>query len=464
MGRAAAFFDLDRTVLTGSSSPVITAALVEAGLAPARRVPGLGILGLVYEHLGENLLVMGLARAAALGTRGWSADRVAAVAAVAGERLVELVAPYVPPLLDQHRRDGVTTVLASTTPEVLIRPLAERLGFDDVIATRYTARDGAFTGALDGPFVWSLGKLAAVRAWAAVHDVDLRESFAYSDSVFDAPLLAAVGHPTAVNPDLRLRALALARRWPSLWLDVPPGVPKFAGMEPFDVLRAVTHPALMPFVRFDIAGREHIPRTGPAIIVANHRSYFDTAAVGITVMGAARSLRFLGKKEVFDAPIVGELATALGGIRVDRGSGSASPLREAERALEAGELVALMPQGTIPRGPAFFDPVLQGRPGAARLAAATGAPVVPIGLWGTEQVWPRSAQLPNVTNVMHPPTVTVRVGPPVVGLGGDEKADTATIMEAITALLPRDARRRHAATEEELLRTYPRGRVGQERR
>ena len=92
MGRAAAFFDLDRTVLTGSSSPVITAALVEAGLAPARRVPGLGILGLVYEHLGENLLVMGLARAAALGTRGWSADRVAAVAAVAGERLVELVA------------------------------------------------------------------------------------------------------------------------------------------------------------------------------------------------------------------------------------------------------------------------------------------------------------------------------------------------------------------------------------
>jgi putative phosphoserine phosphatase/1-acylglycerol-3-phosphate O-acyltransferase len=89
---------------------------------------------------------------------------------------------------------------------------------------------------------------------------------------------------------------------------------------------------------------------------------------------------------------------------------------------------------------------------------------VPIGLWGTEQVWPRSAQLPNVTNVVHPPTVRVRVGPPVAGLGGGEKADTAAIMEAITALLPRDALRRHEPTDEELLRTYPHGRVGQERR
>ena len=63
----------------------------------------------------------------------------------------------------------------------------------------------------------------------------------------------------------------------------------------------------------------------------------------------------------------------MGGIRVDRGTGSDEPLKEAAAALAGGQLVALMPQGTIPRGPAFFDPVLKGRWGAARLAAHVAA-------------------------------------------------------------------------------------------
>src|SRR5207244_8627099 len=152
----------------------------------------------------------------------------------------------------------------------------------------------------------------------------------------------------------------------------------------------------IPFARFDIRGTERIPADGPGIVVANHRSYFDTVAVGLTVARSGRALRFLGKAEVFDAPVVGQLARALGGIRVERGSGSDEPLRAAAQALEAGELVALMPQGTIPRGRDFFDPELKGKWGAARLAAMTRAPVVPIGLWGTEKVWPRSARVPNV--------------------------------------------------------------------
>ena len=193
-------------------------------------------------------------------------------------------------------------------------------------------------------------------------------------------------------------------------------------------------------------------------MVANHRSYFDTAAVGVTVMRAGRPLRFLGKKEVFDAPVIGSLAKALGGIRVDRGTGSSAPLREAERALAAGELIALMPQGTIPRGPTFFDPVLVGRHGAARLAAATRAPVIPLGLWGTEEVWPRSSRLPNVLNVTSPPSVRTRVGTPVEGLGGhDLDGDTERIMEAIMALLPPEAAIRRIPTPDELARTFPAG-------
>jgi putative phosphoserine phosphatase/1-acylglycerol-3-phosphate O-acyltransferase len=170
-----------------------------------------------------------------------------------------------------------------------------------------------------------------------------------------------------------------------------------------------------------------------------------------------RPLRFLGKKEVFDAPIVGQVATAMGGIRVDRGTGSDEPLAAAAEALEAGELVAIMPQGTIPRGRAFYDPELKGRWGAARLAAMTKAPVIPIGLWGTERVWPRNARLPNLLAVGDPPEVRIRVGPPVPLKYRSADADTRRIMEAIVDLLPAAARRHREPTRQEIARALPPG-------
>jgi putative phosphoserine phosphatase / 1-acylglycerol-3-phosphate O-acyltransferase len=165
--------------------------------------------------------------------------------------------------------------------------------------------------------------------------------------------------------------------------------------------------------------------------------------------------------------VVGHVTRAMGGIRVDRATGSDDPLRAAVEAIEGGELVGIMPQGTIPRGPAFFDPVLKGRWGAARLAHLTGAPVIPVGLWGTERVWPRSSRLPNVLNVVDPPLVTVSVGPPVALKRRSLDADTKRIMSAITDQLPPEARRRHRPSDAELVATYPpgyRGDPGGERR
>jgi putative phosphoserine phosphatase/1-acylglycerol-3-phosphate O-acyltransferase len=245
-----------------------------------------------------------------------------------------------------------------------------------------------------------------------------------------------------------------------LFLDVPPGVPKLLGVEPFDVIRFLARPEVFPFARFDIDGVDNVPKHGPGIVVCNHRSYFDIAAIGFVAAGAGRAVRFLGKKEVFDAPVVGQLARAMGGIRVERGTGSDEPLAEAAAALACGELVALMPQGTIPRGKAFFETTLKGRWGAAKLADLTGAPVIPVGLWGTEQVWPRSSQLPNVLNVLRPPQITISVGPPVAGLTGESlDADTKRIMKAIAAQLPAEARKKRVPTEEELRRTYPGGKL-----
>jgi putative phosphoserine phosphatase/1-acylglycerol-3-phosphate O-acyltransferase len=461
MGNAAAFFDLDRTLLREASGPLIGEALASAGLTPARGFPGQGLFYRFYNLVGESLPGMALARGAVLAVRGRSRDALRAAAEEVATKLDTIVAPYAPALLEEHRQAGRAVVLATTTPLDLVEPFARRLEFDDVVATRYAVAAGAdgglrFTGGLEGEFVWAQGKLNAVRRWAEQHDVDLSESWAYSDSVYDLPLLSAVGHPHTVNADARLAAVAAVRRWPQLNLDVPPGVPKILGLEPFDVLKAFSRPELYPYARFDIAGTEHIPSAGPAIIVANHRSYFDTAAVGLTVMQAGRKPRALAKKEIFDAPVLGQLARMFGQIMVDREAGGGDALTEAVRAVRGGEAVVIMPQGTIPRGRAFYDPKLKGKSGAARLAAKTGAPVIPIGLWGTEQVWPRSSRLPNVTNVVHPPLVRVRVGQAVYGLdGADVSADTERIMAAIEKLLPAEARTQVQPTEEEVARATP---------
>jgi putative phosphoserine phosphatase/1-acylglycerol-3-phosphate O-acyltransferase len=267
-----------------------------------------------------------------------------------------------------------------------------------------------------------------------------------------------VGHPTAINPDVQLATLARINRWPVRHLDVSPGVVKFAGRELQDILRPLNRPEMVPNARFSFSGVDNIPKAGPVILVFNHRSYFDSTAINLVIARSGRPARFLGKKEVFDAPVIGRFMQMFGGIRVNRASGSDEPLEAAAAALRAGEMVAMAPQGTIPRGPAFFDPELKGRWGAARLAAATHAAVIPVGLWGTEVVWPRSSRLPRFRPDR--PLITVSVGPPVDLGYEDPDVDTKAIMSAISALLPEEARQHREPTEAELALTYPPGYKG----
>ncbi|PRY55635.1 1-acyl-sn-glycerol-3-phosphate acyltransferase [Knoellia remsis] len=455
----AAFFDLDRTILRGGTGPHLSQAMLDLGLVP-RELPGQKALFTIFDVLGETLPSIALARQATVVARGKDATSFDQAALNAAEVIAELIHPFALALIEQHHAEGRRVVMATTTPKHLIAPLADRLGFDDVIATRYgTREDGRFDGSIRGPFVWSTGKLAAVRHYAERHDIDLAESFAYSDSIYDVPLLEAVGRPAAVNPDPRLTLYAVARRWPIVHFDVSPGVLKVpvVGVELQRLALEALRSTFFPAARFDIAGVENIPRHGPAILAVNHRSYFDLVAMAQVVRQSGRSVRFLGKKELFDVPVLGSLFTAIGGIRVDRGGGGLESYDMAALALEGGEVVGVTPQGTIPRGEAFFDPVLRGKTGAARLAALSGAPVIPVGLWGTEKVWPRSSSMPNLLRLWDPPTVRVRVGEPVELKYRSATADTKRIMAAIAGLLPEEARTRHTPTETELRTTYPGG-------
>ncbi len=463
MAGAAAIFDLDRTLLRTSSTPAINEALFKQGVARQSSVPGQALMMRIYDTFGESLPSMALARAAAFMAKGWAVAEVQEAAELAADELAPRVLPYVPSLLASHRAAGRSLVLATTTPHDLVRPLAARLGIQTVIATRYGSYvddNGVerYDGSVRGGFVWATGKLQAVRRWSLTTGIDLRRSWAYSDSVYDVPLLSAVGYPTAVNPDYRLHGVAVLRRWPTVYLDSPAGVPKLLGVEALDVLRVLSRELRLPYARFDVAGSEHIPRRGPVIIAANHLSYFDPVAYGQAIFKAGRNPRGLADKEFFDAPLIGTLLRLSGAICVDGAGRGTGAYAEAEAALRNGEALVITPQGTMPRDEAFFNPRLRAKSGVARLAAATGAPVIPLGVWGTEQVWPRSSRLPNVTNVLHPPNIWVRVGPPVTGLTGkDFRMDTKKIMAAIAAELPPEARPCRIPPTEELTRTMPTG-------
>ncbi len=465
---SAAIFDLDRTLISGSSSTVFMRHLTEAGVAHVGKNPLVEplvelaqfTLKAVYDIAGESRLLMQPAKLAVRAAVGWNIGDVEAACALAAKEIVEMVQPFARPLLAEHRAAGRLLVLASTSPLAFTRVLADELGFDAVIGTAWVDDGTNYTGELDGPFVWGPAKADAVKQWAEQNHVRLDRSYAYSDSYFDAPLLDLVGHPVSVNPDTRLAATAAIKGWPTRHLDRSEGVIKVAGREIQEWTRPLMRPEIVaPFAAIDFHDVDKIPAHGPAIVVFNHRSYFDPTVMGLLFAKAGRNVRGLGKKEVFDVPILGRLMRGIGGVRVERSSGSDEPLQAAARALEGGEVVMLAPEGTIPRGPAFFDPELKGRWGAARLAAQTGAPVIPVGLWGTELVWPRSARLPNMNPTKRPP-VSARVGDPVKLGRTDPDRDTQAIMAALVDLLPPEAREHRTPTEAELRRTFPPGYTG----
>jgi HAD superfamily hydrolase (TIGR01490 family) len=148
--------------------------------------------------------------------KGWSVEQVRQIVA---ETLHELIHPYVyaeaATLIEEHQSAGRDVVLVSASGEEMVRPIGALLGVDEVIATRMAVENGRYSGEIEfyaaGP-----SKVNAVTELARERDYDLTQSYAYSDSISDRPLLECVGHPTVVNPDRALRRLATENAWPVL--------------------------------------------------------------------------------------------------------------------------------------------------------------------------------------------------------------------------------------------------------
>ncbi|MCU1595174.1 MAG: HAD-superfamily subfamily hydrolase [Frankiales bacterium] len=214
---AAAFFDLDKTVIAKSSTLAFGRPFYKGGLVNRRAVLKSSFAQFVYLLQGADEDSMDKMRdyLKALCT-GWSVQQVHDIVA---ETLHELIDPLVYAealeLFDEHRAAGREIVIVSSSGEEIVGPIGEMLGVDRVIATRMVVEDGHYTGDIEF-YAYGEGKQVAIEELAAKRGWDLADCYAYSDSFTDAPMLAAVGHPVAVNPDKALRKLASESDWPSL--------------------------------------------------------------------------------------------------------------------------------------------------------------------------------------------------------------------------------------------------------
>jgi 1-acyl-sn-glycerol-3-phosphate acyltransferase len=167
-------------------------------------------------------------------------------------------------------------------------------------------------------------------------------------------------------------------------------------------------------LRIDIDGAHRLPQAGPVVVASNHSSFIDFMFVGLVATARGRLVRFMAKQAVFDAPVSGRLMRGMHHIPVDRAHGETAA-RAAYRALRAGEVVGIYPEGTIGRAFVVKDRVdLKG--GAAYLAVRTGAPIVPVAHWGVHRVLTVGGRV----GLRRGTVVTVLVGEPLTPLPGED--------------------------------------------
>jgi HAD superfamily hydrolase (TIGR01490 family) len=213
----AAFFDLDKTIISRSSTLAFGPSFYKHGLISRGDAVRTAIAQLVFRMAGADHNRMERIREQVGDLcRGWSADRVSEIVRRhLDETILPLVYTEARRLIAAHGCAGQDVIIVSSSGMEMVGPIGARLGASEVIATRMEVADGCYTGEME---FWAYGEAKAhrMRELAAGHGYRLRDCYAYSDSITDLPMLETVGHPRAVNPDRALRKVAKERHWPIL--------------------------------------------------------------------------------------------------------------------------------------------------------------------------------------------------------------------------------------------------------
>ena len=429
-----AFFDVDGTLIAGFSAAAFLRDRLTSGRMSARNVAD-ALVSTARFQIGR-LGFSGLIAATAAWLRDVPERELEELAErIFAQAIAAAIYPESRALVQAHRRRGHTLALVSAATRYQIEPLARELGIPHVLCTRLEVENGRLTGRHVWPTCYGGGKALAARALAREQGIDLAQSYFYTDSDEDLPLLEAVGRPRPTNPTRRLVTIAARRGWPvrrftgrgtpslgevvrsslaiasivpALALGAIPGVLNWSRRDMMNL--AITTwgevATVLAGITLDVRGEEHLWSHRPAVFIFNHQS-------GVDMLLLCKLLRrdfvAIAKQEMRANPIFGPAAALAGTVFIDRSNRNKAieALRPAIEALGKGLSVVIAPEGTrsvTPRVGAF-------KKGAFYMAMGAGVAIVPIVFRNALDALPKHAL------VVRPATVEVVVHPPIPTAG-----------------------------------------------
>lgn len=425
-----AFFDVDRTLVAGfSATAFFRERLISGRMTPKEMIDTIrGTAGYVLGRTGFS----GLVGAATAAYRGLSEKSMQELGQeVFDKHLATSIYPEARALVRAHQEKGHTVAIISSATPYQVDPIARELDVEHVMCTRLEVEDGIFTGEVMRPLCFGEGKREAGELLAAKHDLDLEESFFYTDSIDDLPLMEIVGKPCPLNPDRQLAQIAKERGWPvrrfrsrgapgaeeilrtalaygslmpSLVIGATVGLLNRSRREALNVGGSMWSDMAMSLAGVDlrVEGEEHVWSHRPAVFIFNHQSAIDAV---LMVKLVRRDVTGVGKKELQKDLVAGTISRIAGTVFIDRGNAAKAieALKPAVEALKQGRSLMIAPEGT--RSPS--GRLGRFKKGAFHMAMQAGVPIVPVVFRNALDALPKDGV------VMRPAVVEAVVLPPV---------------------------------------------------
>lgn len=423
-----AFFDLDRTLIEGFSAKDFMQERILSGKMSRKEIIS-QFFGLIIYAIG-NRNFAGLAAIAARGAKGIAEkDFQEFGEMVYAKHLANAIYPESRALVEAHKAKGHTVGIISAATPYQVEPVARELGIDHVMCTRMEIKDGIFTGNIIEPPVWGEGKAIAARDFITRFELDAEQSFFYTDSHEDLPLLDLVGKPRPLNPDDELKELAEERGWPVQAFrsrgrpsvmnvvrttlsfgTMAPALMAGLGMSAIRSRKSGTNTmtrtlgdlgTALAGIHLDVTGEENIWAARPAVFIFNHQSSADLL-IGAKLL--KKDATAIAKKEL-KYSIAGPLLMAGGVVFVDRGDKKKAikALEPAVEALKNGTSIAIAPEGTRSKTPKLG----KFKKGAFHMAMQANVPIVPMVIKNAHDAMPKGSM------VIRPSTIQVTVLPPI---------------------------------------------------
>ena len=426
-----AFFDFDGTLIAGFSATVFLKEQIRRGdLGPYQLVE---LISAITQFSLGTMGFSALMTSAAQFMRGVKEEEYIAFGQELYEQqIARKVYPESRALVQAHMAKGHTVAVISSATPYQVEPMAIDLDIEHIICSRYEVVNGEFTGAIERPLCFGEGKVLAAESLAGKYDINLDQSYFYSDSDDDLQLLERVGHPQPLNPNSKLAVIAEERGWPvrrfrsrgqpqitdylrsiaatvSLIPSAAAGLPIWAltgsKSEARNFATSIFADVSSALIGLNLVVRDeqNLWENRPAVFVFNHQSKVDVVIIAKLLR---RDIAGVGKKEIKNMPLIGKTLELAGTIFIDR-ENSASAIEAMKPLVDAmrnqGKSVAISPEGTRSITPKLAP----FKKGPFHLAIQAGVPVVPIVIHNAGDVAPKG------DFVFRSATVEVDVLPPV---------------------------------------------------